>query len=220
MYTKKIVIAIGALAVLLASCLGNDAAANEPDVSPKSTSAPVAISWDDPTKATLLPDGWSIRKCEGEAPFMCVERDGSPVGALEIIAYPVSSFDALDPTGDPANNLSELAGGFHEALSSDRLATCGADYGFERLGPDEFALGEGPGTFYGFVGTLPDGSPSELNLQYATIVGDQIISITAIAYDEGGCPGRDDQSSWDSATLSEFRPVLEQALEDSPVPSI
>ncbi len=44
--------------------------------------------------------------------------------------------------------------------------------------------------------------------------------IVAIAYDEGGCPGRDDLSTWDSATLAEFRPLLEAVLRVTPLPAI
>lgn len=150
---------------------------------------------------------------------MCVERDGRPVGSIEAISYPISSFDNLDSAAAADINLLAFAKAFHEAVAADRAAGCGPDYGFEKLGPDEFTLGGSSGIFYGFVGNLADGAPSELNQQYATIVGDQVISITAIAYDEGGCPGRDDTSTWDSLTLSEFRPFLERALHDSPLPN-
>ncbi|MBK5265846.1 MAG: hypothetical protein JJE47_00280 [Acidimicrobiia bacterium] len=128
--------------------------------------------------------------------------------------------DNLDPDADPVANLDALADGFHAAIGADRAAGCPSDYGSENLGPDAFVLGGARGVFYGYVGMLlPDGQPSELNLQYVTIVGSQIISITAIAYDEGACPGRDGESTWDSPTLSKFRPYLDAALHDSPLPS-
>ena len=44
--------------------------------------------------------------------------------------------------------------------------------------------------------------------------------IVAAAYDEGGCPGRDDTSGFDSATLHAFEPFLEIVLADSPLPDL
>ncbi|MGH8957074.1 MAG: hypothetical protein ACRDVK_00200 [Acidimicrobiia bacterium] len=135
-------------------------------------------------------------------------------------SYPIGSFDDLDPRGDPRENLELFASGFAEAIGSDRAAGCGPDHGFDPFPVGDFVLGGTPGIGFGFVGTLPDGEPSELNLQYATVVGDQILSVVAIAYDEGGCPGRDDLSGFDSSTLAEFRPRLEAILHESPLPAI
>ena len=84
--------------------------------------------------------------------------------------------------------------------------------------PQPITLGDTPGISFGYIGTMRDGSPSELNLQYAAVVGDQIVSIVAIAYDEG-CPGRDDLSGFRSSELAEFRPYLEEVLTTTPLPS-
>ena len=206
------------LAVVVSGCLGNDAASIDTGP-PRPDGAAGMIAWGDPGHVADLGGGWTVQACEGGGPFMCVERDGRQVGTLETIIYDISSFDTLDPDADAETNLRAFADDFHASISADRAAGCGADYVFESLGPDDFVVGGTNGVFYGFVGALADGAPSELNQQYATIVGDRVVSITAIAYDEGGCPGRDDTSSWDSLTLSEFRPFLERALHDSPLPS-
>jgi hypothetical protein len=97
---------------------------------------------------------------------------------------------------------------------------CGPDYGFDPFPVEDFVLGGTPGVSFGFLGTMPSGKPSELNLQYATIVGDRVLSIVAIAYDEGGCPGRDELSGFDSVTLRDFRPRLEEVLHESPLPNL
>ncbi len=179
-----------------------------------------AVDWSDPTKPVVLDGGWIVRACEGDAPLLCVERAGATVGLVEANAYPVASFDTLDPAGEADANLRALAAGFVVALKSDRVAGCGADYGFDPMEPEPFTLADRPGLTYGFTGTLADGQPSELNLQYATVVGDQVVAITAAAYDEGGCPGRDGLASFDSATLAEFRPMLEAVLARSPLPPV
>jgi hypothetical protein len=188
------------------------------DVPPTGVGA--IVDWEDPSKFAELEGGWAVRACEGEAPLLCVERAGQTVGLVEAMSYPIASFEDLDPNGDRDENLDRFAAGFVEAIGSDRVLGCGAEYGFDPFPVEDFVLGGTPGVSFGFVGTLPDGSSSELNLQYATIVGDQIVSIVAIAYDEGGCPGRDELSSFDTATLSEFRPLLEEVLHESPLPEV
>lgn len=208
------------LALLLSACLGNDAGANDPDINDPLPTVPTAVvDWSDPATIADLGDGWTVQACEGDGPFLCVQRDGAPIGTLEAISFPVASFDALDPDAEVAANLAEFAKGFHDSLEADRVSSCDG-YVFDRLGPDDFLLDGQTGISYGYVGTMADGTPAELNLQYATISGEQIVLITAIAYDEGQCPGRDDQSTWDSATLAEFRPLMEAVLRRSPVPNL
>lgn len=201
------------LGVLLVAC--GDAAA-EPEPEP----AGEAVDWTDPGRVVTFDGGWAVRACEGDAPLLCVERDGTPVGVVEATTYPVASFDTLDPERTADENLRTLAAGFVETFEADRAAGCGAEYVFEPLPAAPFTLGAEPGVVYGFAGTMPDGQASELNLQYAAIVGDRIVAVTAIAYDEGGCPGRDDLSSFDSGTLAAFRPFLETVLINSPLPIV
>lgn len=152
--------------------------------------------------------------------MLCVEREGEFAGVIEAMVFPVSSFDDLDPGAEPEDNLERLANGFLEALAADRAAGCGADYGFEEFEIEPVVVSGRPGISFGFVGTAADGSASERNHQYATIEDDDIVSIVAIAYDEGGCPGRDDVGGFDSATLAAFQPVLESLLADVPLPPV
>lgn len=207
-----------ALAFLVTSC--GDATASTTTDGPGVTSAPagVVVDWSDPTARVELGDGWSIGKCEGDAPLLCVERDGVGVGLVEALTYPIDSFDVLDPTASDSDNLLAFADDFLGWVTPDRAAGCGSDYRLEPFPVTPFGLGGSEGVAYGYTGTMGDGSPSELNLQYATIRGDDIVLITAIAYDEGGCPGRDDTSSFTSSELAAFRPHLERVLADSPLP--
>ncbi|MGH8946084.1 MAG: hypothetical protein ACRDVL_08045 [Acidimicrobiia bacterium] len=223
MRPHPLIVLAGAAAVTIAACTG-------PTADPGGTDAPMPdqprdgvgamVDWEDTGKVVELQDGWTVHACEGDAPVLCVEREGLPVGVVEAIAYPVSSFDDLDPAADPGTNLRAFAQGFVEAIGADRAAGCGPEYEFQPIPVEAFVLGGTPGIAYGFVGTMPDGRSSELNLQYATIVGDQVLSIVAIAYDGGGCPGRDELSTFDSDTLADFRPHLESLLHESPLPEL
>lgn len=178
------------------------------------------VDWTDSSRAVMFDDGWGIAACEGDALLLCSDKGGAPVGTVEAAAYPIASFEGLDPEAGADENLEAFAEGFVEALGDDRATGCGPGYVFEPLEIRDFPVGGSQGVAFGFEGVMPDGSPSELNLQYATIVEDKFVSITAIAYDEGGCPGRDDLSGFRTADLVEFRPHLESILQGSPLPPI
>lgn len=74
--------------------------------------------------------------------------------------------------------------------------------------------------FFGFSGTMPDGDAFELIFQYATLIEDRIISIVTTAYNEGGCPGRNELGGFQTAQLAEFRPHLEAMPYESPLPEL
>lgn len=211
--TKRPVLLASLLAALLIAGCSDAPATPEPVTGPDVPQ----IDWSDPAVTADLPGGWTVHACEGAAPLLCVLRGGEYVGSIELMSYPVSSFTDLDPSGPIRENLLVLADGFVEALASDRAVGCGADYVFTPIEPISFDLGE-EGMAYGFEGETADGRASELNLQYSTIVDDMIVSLVAAAYDDGGCPGRDDLSGFDSATLAEFRPHLERLLAGNPLP--
>lgn len=200
-------VVIGALFVAAGACSDETDATSggpEPDGLP---------DWNDPSRIADLGDGWTIAACEGDAPLLCVASNGDVAGTIESIRFPVASFAIVDPARDDLANLQAVAADFTSSLQADRLVGCGADYGFSALPVVPFSFGGVEGLSYGFVGTNSDGSESETNLQYAMIQGDELVLIAAIAYDQGGCPGRDDLSGFDSATLVELRGRIESTLE-------
>lgn len=190
----------------------------EPD-QPPGADAPI-VDWVDSSKVVTLDDGWSISACEGDAPILCISRDGNPVGGVEALAYPVDTLDWYDQDASADENLAMLAEEFARVIGADRAQGCGADYRFAPFEAQPFVLANTPGISFGFTGKLADGSPSEMHLQYATIVDNRIVAIAASAYDEGACPGRDELSGFDTATLTEFRPHLERVLHESPLPDL
>lgn len=184
------------------------------------TAVPVTIDWRDPDTVAELAGGWSVAACEGGAALLCVSRNGEEAGVVEALAYPLESFEGYEPAATPVDILALIADDFLESMKADRRAGCGEDYRFEKIRPEPFVLGGRPGISYGFTGTLGDGSPAELNLQYSTVVDENLVLMVAAAYDEGGCPGKDELLSFDSAGLADFRPQLEQLLEASPLPAV
>jgi hypothetical protein len=216
----RVLVSSAALFFVIACGVSNDGAA--PTTAPAPDQPPVGlgavVDWEDPSLVVELDGGWALHACEGDGALLCVERAGRAVGVVEALSYPIDSFEDLDREHDPRENLDLYAAGFFEAIGSDRAIGCGSDYVFRPFPVEDFVLGGTPGISFGFEGKLPNGTPSELNLQYATIVGEHVLSIVAIAYDGGGCPGRDDLSGFHSTTLDEFRPQLEAVLHESPLP--
>lgn len=233
--------ALLALALTVAACSGTaDAPGDGTTVSPTTlangpttTETPTTVApdqpilgngavfdWTDPAKTADLGDGWIVAACEGDAPLLCVEREGELVGVVEAQTFPTATLDMFDPDAAAEANLLALAADFIEVFEEDRAIGCGADYRINPVPADPFVLGNSPGIVYGFEGRLGDGTQSELNLHYATILGEDVVTINASAYDEGGCPGRDDLGGFDSTTLIEFRPYLEAVLHESPLPEL
>ncbi len=188
---------------------------------PSPGDAGAVLDWVDSEQQIALDGGWVVSACVGDAPLICIERNGETVGALEAAAYAVDSLSYWDAAAHAQANLEALAAAYYQVFDEDRAAGCGVDYGYEPFATQPFVLGGLPGLHYGFAGTMPDGSSSELHLQYATVVGDRVIAVVASAYDEGGCPGPDGIiHTFDSTTLAEFRPHLEALLHDSPLPEL
>ncbi len=165
-----------------------------------------------------LGDGWEIGACEGDAPLLCVSNGGRTAGVIEGSRLPVASLTEFDSEASDAKNLRSLAADFVASVRSDRALGCPEGYAVQALKPSSLAVAGTDALRYGFAGSNRDGSPSELNLQYATIVGDDLVLVTAIAYDDGGCPGRGDLIEFDSKTLAALQPRLESALEHIPLP--
>ncbi|MBT8203364.1 MAG: hypothetical protein KJO17_09385 [Acidimicrobiia bacterium] len=168
------------------------------------------VDWTDSSLRTPVGGGWTVFACEGDAPQLCVESNGTVTGSVWATAYRVDAGD-----DDP---LAAFAEGFLAEFATDRAAGCGADYGFQPIGPDDFDLGGTPGVAFGFAGTMPDGTASELVLQFAAVVDDQIVSLAATGDADEGCLGRDELSSFRPDELAAFRPYLEAILHATPLP--
>ena len=177
--------ALLAMFTLLAATCSPTAALPVAEPTPNAPGDPPSVDWGDSGRRVIFDIGWSIYACDGDAPLLCVEKDGRPVGVVEAMAHPIGSFPDLDTEESPQSTLRTFAAGFVDSLRRDRAEGCGPDYGFAPMAPQPITLGDTPGISFGYIGTMRDGSPSELNLQYAAVVGDQIVSIVAIAYDEG-----------------------------------
>ncbi len=226
---SRLIPVLVALTILASACATADGSSTTTTPTTTTTTAPTtpptteqptpvpSFDWDD-RDATTTFDGWTVGYCEGDAPFLCVEKDGEVVGVIEIFLRDPLTYTAYDPTTTDETNLRALAADFVEAFEMDRPSGCGAGYLVEAVEPQPFEYTNTRGLVHGFRGSFADGTPSELHLQYAALSYGRLISLVASAYNEAGCPGKDDTTSFDVDTLEAFRPVLEHLLADSPIP--
>lgn len=215
---------VGAM-VALAACSGTSdrpgtgSTTTTADPAPTTTLDPEAgIDWGDPSRVVDLGDGFTVAACQGDAPLLCVDLNGAPAGVVEAQSYPIASLPLFDPTADDHANLTALAEDFVETFRKDRAEGCGEDYLINPVAVKPIVLAGRDGILFGFEGRLRSGDLSELNLHYAIVDDDAVVSIVANAYDEGGCPGPDDLGGFDTTTLTDFWPHLDALLRSTPLP--
>ena len=169
-----------------------------------------AIDWSTRNSTVVLPDGWEAPFCEGEAPVLCVHRDGEHVGVVEHAPFPLSSMPAVQEamaSGTVLDGARALVDDYYAEHGADRESGCPEDYQFAPEEPVDADVAGQPGLRYGFVVIDAAGVPVERNTAYVTIVGDQVHLITAVANEEGSCVGAG-ELEFDVATLREFEPLL------------
>lgn len=136
------------------------------------------VDWNSRTVSLDAPAGWTVAFCEGDAPLLCVQRDGEPAGGVELL-----EFDA------PELPLEAWAAEHHDFMAADRSMGCGDEY---VVVPDVVQ----PATVAGiagirasFTGYMGDGRPAERNVTYAVVIDEALFLIVANAYEPDGCVG-------------------------------
>jgi hypothetical protein len=185
--------------------------------------------------ATPAPPGWTVRPCEGDAPFLCALAGQDFIGSVELLWYSVadrSDFQqmlveaGLEPgspldLGDPEHAsrvlsaLSAMLTDHLAAIEQDRQLVYPDGLTFDQLDPQEIHIGELPGLFYGFAGLYDSGQVYERWLTYAAFDGEVLFLVTAFFAPDvpGSFPG-DEQ-------ILMFEPYLRQIVADlrlAPVP--
>lgn len=170
-----------------------------------------SVSFSDPAAPAVdLGDGWTAKHCEGDAPLICIARDGEAVGAIELATFPVDSFelpgfqDAV-ADGDVEEAITILAADFVSVFEVDRTDACGTDYELESTTPEPATVLGRAGVRYGYVGT-DGGRVVERQVNHGTIIGDEVVLANAPGYAADGCVPP--EGEFDPETLDEFTPRL------------
>jgi hypothetical protein len=185
---------------------------------PSPTEIPPSIDWENPQNPVAVGVGWVIARCEGEAPLLCISRDGDIVGVVEWFVADPFTYDVYDPEADEEANLRAIAADFIDSFVADRAAGCGADYavdptrsGAARVWWRDRARLWVPGNderrhTFGAASAVPD------------LLQGQADPVDGKRLRRERMPRRGGLATFDSAGLEALRPHLELLLALSPLP--
>ena len=175
------------------------------------------VDWGPDAAPVDLGDGWTVRDCEGDAPLLCVDRDGELVGTLALSSFePTEDLAAADTPEELTDALRAFAESLEDGVVQDRAAGCGADYVVEHEPVAVVTMSGQPGVRYGFRG-IQDEAVTEFVLSYATVADGRLWIVVAEAATDDGCMA----SEFDLFTpddLATFLPRLDAVVAGTVLP--
>jgi hypothetical protein len=194
------------LPILLVACGGGDGAdvvapIAEPPVPGAEAPVTATVDW---AARTITLDGatrFDVNFCEGDAPFLCVSDDGTPLGSVELARFP-----------DEVDDFDEWAASFYDSIATDRVAGCDPAYALDGADPEVAPFAGALDVQYGFVGTV-DGQPVERVLGYAINDAGSLRLLVANALADDGCLHREGELPIDA--MDDLEPVLAAIAEGS-----
>jgi hypothetical protein len=160
--------------------------------------------------ATLAVPGWTIAFCEGDAPMLCIERDGRHAGVVEAITGPLDAYTGLQRALIEGATLEEALAQAGEQLAQivreDRRALDGEyDVVSEPPVPVRVAGWEGVRTG---LRVTRQGDTIERYVQYRAAVAETFVLLTAagaVGVDRTRAP----TAEFALRDLEDFGPVLD-----------
>lgn len=182
---------------------------------------------------TAVPKGWQVRPCEGEAPFLCVLRQGRQVGTIELQRWDYDKLTNLqkqftelgltpglityDNATDKAKVLTALKAEiarYYQTIKTDRTRTLGKPYQVQTLTPTEVKVGNLPGLSYGWKGIDKTGKVQEKSVSYMAFDGSKSLYVMVTSFDAAAETG----SFQDLASLEQFEPTLSAIVSNLKLP--
>lgn len=213
---------VAGLAVLIGACRSGSNGISAPTTIATVTTTttgvelePITIEWAD-TSEVVLPNGWTIRDCDGDRPHVCVYEGAEFLGDIELLAgYPLDSDD--DATKPRAVAL-EWARRMIDDFRVDRASGC-ADFTFTPLEVTETIVGGRPGARGGFTLTDGGGVVEHVINHYVLVDGRMTIINTDAYATTGGClPPAEESPSFTPEHLAELDDgILDRIAAGSPV---
>lgn len=157
-------------ALLLASACGSDAGAE------------VVLDWTDPVPVEVEA-GLVVGPCSGggEAPIVCVSRDGIDLALIEHGSAPLSSFPEVPAGTGSGAALDIISAGYLDSFGADRAAGC-PGWQFTATGPAAVPVAGSEGRAVGFA-LERDGRRTEQSESGFVIVGDTVHWLTINLWD-------------------------------------
>lgn len=197
---------------LLAACSRGQTPEPSPSPSPSTTASPgaaVSIDWSArPTDPLALDGGFSVAGCEGDAPFLCISRNGEQAGLVEYLAFQASS----------GASLSSLIEDDYRSFTEDREQTCPPEFEVKTEEPSEAEVGGSEGMRSGYSVVDGDGRTVERYVKYWALEGGMVHLLAAEAQEEGTCSPAEGPVFKDAA-LKSFEPSFAAIAEGSVFPA-
>lgn len=210
------------LVLLGSSCSADPDQESAPTTAPPATTEPAAgagpipVEWSDTTEVAL-PNGWTVRDCEGSRTHVCVHDGAEFLGDIELLAgYPLGP---EDDAGDPEAVAATWAQRMIDEFRADRAKGCPA-FTFTPLAVTRLTVGGQPGARGGFTLSDERGRVVEHIINhYAPVDGHMTIINTDAYVTSGGClPPADDSPSFAPDDLADLdRGILDRIAAGSPV---
>lgn len=201
-----------ALALLAAGACGNGDAA--PAASPSPT--PEAdITWEQENSSVEL-NGWTVRACTQDAPLLCVERGGRPVGHIRMEDLPSLGQEASNSLDQVQAMLAVRTNTLYQSLAAERLERCGESYEIETDRPIPVTVGGERGLKYGIRAAV-DGRVVERTVGYRVLRGSIETIIEATAIEPGHCVEPLD-NGFTVDELDSFESVFDRVAADGSLP--
>lgn len=202
-------------AVVVAVCLLTACGGETPEPGRSPSSQPsdspvpaVSIDWSArPTQPLHLEDGFTVQGCPGDAPFLCVSREGDTVGSVEYGSYPAS----------PQTSLASLIDDDYRSFTEDREASCPPGFEVETEEPADARVGGTGGKRSGYSVVDGDGRTVERYVKFWAVEYGRLHLVSAEAQEEGTCsPG--EGAVFRETVLTDFEPSFAAIAEGSVFP--
>ena len=190
-----------------------DPSPTTPDPSGSPAGGPFAMDWHGPFELTL-PNGWTVRDCEGDRTDACVDADGEFLGDLELLTgYPLTEDQAAAEAGAV---LAGLADDFLAHFEEDRASGCP---GFTFVADEvrDVAVGGQPGKRAAFSLRDAGGTVVERVVNHFTLQDGTYAIVNTDAYvTEGGCLGPSEtDASFVPSDLATLEPHLDRLVAET-----
>lgn len=192
-----------------AACTSNNEA--DPTPTPRPSPLPIAIDWANLVELDpVTVEDVVLKDCEGDAPLLCVERDGNRLGSIELGLFP------RDPETDP-QTLEALAKDHRSTFASDRREGCPSGYSVRSDATKRLPVAGLDGIRTGFTVLDADGKLVEHNITYFAIDGDRLVTlgVEGLAA-EGSC--LELLGGFDAETVGELLPIFDRVAMGSVLP--
>jgi hypothetical protein len=149
---------------------------------------------------------WTGVHCEGDAPLLCVRRNGAPAGAVELLIHP----DTHPPETQPIPYLTRILADYEKGVAADRQVTCANSGVFAARPVQEVAINGGGGMKSDWSVTNSAGVVIERQITYFFSGRTTIANLSATALVPGKACIEALGSEFTPATMAEEMPILDR----------